>query len=145
MGDRSILAPSPRPCESCPYRRDVPSGVWAAEEYDKLIAYDRPTPEQPMQVFQCHQYAKGEDRVRLCSGWVGCHGGDLLALRLAAMRGHLSGKELAATEDYVSPVPLFDSGAEAAEHGMLDYECPDDDARAVMDKILGRRSDVRQN
>lgn len=25
------------PCETCPYRRDVPSGVWSADEYRKLI------------------------------------------------------------------------------------------------------------
>jgi hypothetical protein len=29
-----------RPCASCPYRKDVPSGIWAAHEYTKLLAYD---------------------------------------------------------------------------------------------------------
>lgn len=28
--------PSPRLCESCPYRRDVPSGIWDRSEYAKL-------------------------------------------------------------------------------------------------------------
>ncbi|MEU1550230.1 DUF6283 family protein [Nocardia sp. NPDC005745] len=28
--------PAPRPCESCPYRCDVPSGVGAAEEMEKV-------------------------------------------------------------------------------------------------------------
>lgn len=35
------------PCHSCPYRRDVPSGVWATEEYDKLLPYDADTASQP--------------------------------------------------------------------------------------------------
>ena len=25
-----------QPCSSCPYRKDVPSGVWAHHEYEKL-------------------------------------------------------------------------------------------------------------
>lgn len=29
----SLRAPAPRPCESCPYRRNVPSGIWTEEEY----------------------------------------------------------------------------------------------------------------
>jgi hypothetical protein len=37
-------APTKYPCPSCPYRKDVPSGVWAPEEYDKLPAYDNDTP-----------------------------------------------------------------------------------------------------
>lgn len=31
------LRPRPRPCRSCPYRRDCPSGVWAAETYDRAV------------------------------------------------------------------------------------------------------------
>jgi hypothetical protein len=31
-----LIGPRRRPCSSCPYRRDVPSGLWSAEEYDKL-------------------------------------------------------------------------------------------------------------
>ncbi len=41
----------PRPCSACPYRQDCPSGVWAADEYQKLIEYDKETSEQPMAVF----------------------------------------------------------------------------------------------
>lgn len=33
------------PCSACPYRVDVPAGVWAREEYDKLDPYDLPTPD----------------------------------------------------------------------------------------------------
>lgn len=60
--------PSRCPCASCPYRRDVPSGVWAPEEYEKLRRYDAPTMEQPPQVFLCHQ--KNRDTAnRVGAGW----------------------------------------------------------------------------
>lgn len=43
------------PCSSCPYRRDVPSGVWHREEYEKLLQYDDSTEILP--AFMCHQPA----------------------------------------------------------------------------------------
>lgn len=54
MGE-PIKAPAKNPCGSCPYRRDVPSGIWSEEEYDKLPQYDLPTGDQPPNVFLCHQ------------------------------------------------------------------------------------------
>ena len=50
----NLPAPQPakNPCGSCPYRKDVPSGVWAVSEYLKLVEYDRPTGEQPVHVAQ---------------------------------------------------------------------------------------------
>ena len=99
------------PCRSCPYRADVPSGVWAAHEYDKLPGYDGTMPEQveagALGAFMCHQ----QDG-QLCAGWVGCHGAyELIALRMVA--------DLDPTVwTYRSPVPLFASGAEAAAHGL---------------------------
>ncbi|MEV6909068.1 DUF6283 family protein [Amycolatopsis sp. NPDC051071] len=46
--------PAEAPCRSCPYRRDVPSGVWDISEYEKLARYDRDTGEQPTGLFQYH-------------------------------------------------------------------------------------------
>jgi hypothetical protein len=133
-----IRGPAPRPCESCPYRRDVPSGVWAAEEYDKLPAWDRDTAYQPQGLFLCHQ-----QNGRVCAGWVGCHGGDeLLGLRFAAANGSMSAEDIAATLDYCSPVPLFRSGAEAAEHGKARIETPGAGARRAIAKVSRRRADA---
>lgn len=87
-----VRGPAPQPCASCPYRRDVASGIWAAEEYAKLPAYDTDTPFQPANLFLCHQTSAGDPRARVCAGWVGCHGSDLLALRLAASRGIVDGR-----------------------------------------------------
>lgn len=118
------------PCKSCPYRRDVPSGVWAPQEYEKLPRYDGAIADQAMAgataVFMCHQ----QDG-QLCAGWVGTHGADnLLALRIGARHVHPS------VWRYESPVPLFASGAQAAEHGMREVDCPGQDAERVMGRLL---------
>lgn len=134
-----LKAPTPRPCSSCPYRRDVPSAVWAPAEYTKLIAYDRPTPEQPQKPFLCHQTVEDDPTPpHLCGGWVACHGDELLALRIAAMDDRLVGEELQKTMNYSSPVPLFATGTDAAVHGMRDAR-PSARAAAIAAKVVRRR------
>jgi hypothetical protein len=138
-----IGPPAPRPCASCPYRRDVPSGVWAREEYAKLPRYDEPTQQQPTGVFLCHQTDRDADGRRVCAGWAGCHDGNhLLALRVAAASGSMTVEAIDATIGYVSPVPLFASGAEAAEHGMAEITEPGPRAAVSMAKIARRRRDL---
>lgn len=122
-----------QPCSSCPYRRDVASGIWEASEYDKLPGYDGDVPDQifagATRLFHCHTWP-----ARLCAGWAGCHDmANSLAVRLRAAE---IGPEV---YGYVSPVPLFGSGAEAAEHGMRDLPAPGPAAR-----IKGRRIARRQ-
>ncbi|MGW5160473.1 DUF6283 family protein [Nonomuraea wenchangensis] len=76
--------PAERPCGTCPYRKDVLSGSWAREEYDKLRGYDRPTFAQPVTLWLCHQHDRDSPRRRVCAGWAGCHDGTtLLAVRVA--------------------------------------------------------------
>lgn len=134
----TISGPAPRPCESCPYRRDVPSGIWHADEYRKLPCYDRPTYDQPVGLFQCHQNGQDSDQARLCAGWVAVHGQELLALRLAIASGRVDPSAM----DYTTPVPLFASGTEAAEHGLRDIDRPGTAAHDLMAKIADRRPDV---
>jgi hypothetical protein len=38
--------PRKTPCSTCPYRRDAPSGLWAASEYDLLPGLDGTTPSR---------------------------------------------------------------------------------------------------
>jgi len=122
--------PSGAPCGTCPYRRDVPSGIWDASEYQKLPRYDGETMDQFMAggtgLFFCHQ-----NDGHLCAGWVGCHD----TYHLVAMRLHQVHPD---TYTYQSPVPLFSSGAEAAHHGLAGIENPDDSARAAIDKLERR-------
>lgn len=137
-----VRGPAPQPWASCPYRRDVPSGIWAAEEYAKLPAYDAETPFQPPHLFLCHQTSADNPRARVCAGWVGCHGSDLLALRLAAARGIIDGTELDINRITDASVALFSSGADAADHGLRDIDTPGVRACEAMNKIADRRSDT---
>lgn len=131
IGER-IHVPAPRPCGSCPYRQDVPSGVWEREEYEKLPAFDEPTPYQPPAVFLCHQR---DDR--MCAGWVGCHDMvESLGLRIASAAGLISLWDLTLVMGYTTDVPLFGSGREAAEHGLRDVETPGPHARHVSGGLL---------
>jgi hypothetical protein len=119
----------PRPCPSCPYRLDVPAGIWHPVEYEKLVAYDAPIGQQPPGVFLCHT-----DPLKACCGWASCHrrpGCELLALRIP-------GQEPDAVVD--TDVPLFGSGGEAAAHGLAGVEDPSPEARAMMRKIELRRA-----
>ncbi len=124
------LTPRPRPCASCPYRRDVPSGIWAESEYDKLPKFDGTTTEQAAAgvfgVFLCHQ-ADGH----LCSGWVACHDMDEnLAIRMDR------DVDQQAVRTYTTDVPVFGSGAEAAEHGKRDIRHPSGKAMDTVGKIV---------
>lgn len=122
------------PCKTCPYRRDVPSGVWAANEYEKLPRYDGEIIEQVMKggvgLFLCHQQNNA-----LCSGWLGCHGPEnLAALRISPQAIEPE------VWNYQTDVPLFSSGAEAAEHGMRDIETPSPKADRAMELLLRKRA-----
>ena len=115
------------PCTACPYRQDVPSGLWAVHEYEKLRDYDLPTPDQPMATFFCHATPE-----HVCHGWAVVHSNrghehDLLALR---MWPH---------GDVPDPgVPLFSSGNEAADHGQADIEEPSLDATQAIQHLLSQ-------
>lgn len=138
-----LRPPAPRPCESCPYRRDVAAGIWAFEEYQKLRAYDAPTGEQPTAVFQCHQTDRDSATRRMCAGWVGCHGGaDLLAPRIAYLDDRIDVDTYSAAVVYVSPVQLFASGSEAADHGQAGIPDPSSRAVQAIQKVCRARTDL---
>jgi hypothetical protein len=114
------------PCSSCPYRKDVPSGVWAAHEYDKLVEYDKPTAEQPPVPFGCHATPE-----YYCYGWAVVHSNRGHDRELFALRVYAPGVEIPEPA-----VPLFSSGAEAAEHGKADIEEPSVEAKAVARRLV---------
>lgn len=135
----TLLPPAPNPCRSCPYRTDVPSGIWHEEEYEKLREYDAPTGDQPLSLFLCHQTDAEDERTRLCAGWVGCHGGELLALRIAVAQGRFP----VSVFDYTTSVPLFESGNEAADHGEAEIDDPSEEAERLIAKIVRVRTDIQ--
>lgn len=125
------------PCPKCPYRKDCPSGVWAAEEYDKLRLYDVATGDQPPSAFGCHATPE-----KLCHGWavVGSsrgHEHELLALRLAEIVG--------GGEVVIPPpaVPLWESGTAAADHGERDIAEPSLEAHKAIE-LLKRYPRLRE-
>jgi hypothetical protein len=127
--------PRKRPCSSCPYRRGVPSGIWAPEEYEALRKYDLDTGAQAMAgaygVLFCHQVNGA-----VCAGWAGCHDMDEnLGIRLAHTR-----VDVVFLRSYTTDVPLFGSGAEAAEHGLRDVDHPSRAARQLKAKITEARA-----
>lgn len=129
----SVREPASRPCGSCPYRRDVPSGIWDESEYHRLHPYDRPTPEQPSSLFLCHQ----QDG-RLCAGWVATHDMEhSLALRFAALT--LPPAVVEAVLDYTTDVPVFASGLEACEHGLADVDRPASNAQRAIQRLERKR------
>lgn len=120
------------PCTACPYRRDVPSGVWSDNDYNKLSLYDEPTFAQPFQAFSCHATPD-----RYCHGWAVVHTSrgheyDLLALRFRDCG-----------EIPEAAVELFGSGTEAAEHGKRDAEAPGDDAVKTVARLKWKYTRLR--
>jgi len=124
-----------KPCSSCPYRRDCPSGVWDESEYLKLAEYDNDTSEQPLAIFLCHD---GDRKNDLCRGWLDTHEKiDLLALRLGVMCGTVS------TDIFDLPssgVPMFPSGTEAMLHGLSGVEEPSGEALELIDRLREKRT-----
>lgn len=123
-----LVAPK-KPCGSCPYRQDVPSGIWAEDNYTKLPAYDNALPAQPQSLFLCHQRDGN-----LCAGWLATHGPqELLAIRL--------GIEMYETVDpavynYTTDVPVFASGKEACAHGVRDILNPGERAKKMAEGLM---------
>ena len=119
-----------KPCTSCPYRKDVPSGIWDEGEYDKLAGYDEEEMwMQPSATFGCHQ-ADGS----VCRGWLHCHGTDLLTVRL-----HWK-EEYGEILDAGPGVELFGSAGEAIEHGMADIDNPGPEAEKMMAAIQRKKA-----
>lgn len=113
-----------RACNTCPYLKSTPSGVWAPEEYAKLAEYDEKPGETPvLSTFCCHQQtATGVPTI--CRGWLSVHR-ESVAVRVACARG-----ELGITQVPQEPEPeYYASGTEACEAGMADIEEPSVEAR----------------
>jgi len=121
-------------CSSCPYRCDVPSGIWAAETYDMLRPYDKPTGEQPFAVFACHATP-----TKLCHGWAVTHSGRGHEFELLALRLHGLGPQDVPQSDQI----FFGSGNEAADHGCRDLSEPSSEAQEAVDKLLRRHERLR--
>lgn len=121
------LSVNKNPCSTCPYRKDVPSGVWAEEEYEKLRGYD--DPQTNYNTFLCHQSpVTGIDAA--CKGWVMVHANSV-AVRLACIIGALD----PATCFEEPNVDLYASGNEAADAGEAQIDLPERKALKAINKL----------
>jgi hypothetical protein len=130
------LAPTRRPCATCPYRRDAPSRRWHKAECEKLARDDGHTYSQPSGLLLCHQKNR-----RLCAGWVGCHGmHHCLAIRLAAVEERIDADLVARVLAYECAAALFSSGADAAVDGLAGIAAPDSRDQRAIGRLLAKRS-----
>lgn len=124
-------------CSSCPYRRDVASGVWSEAEYDKLREYDAPTGEQPLAWFACHATPD-----HICHGWAVVHSNRGHEFELLALRVRGADMSRVPTE---ASTPLFDSGTDAADHGQADLDDPSPEARATVERLTRKYPRLSDN
>lgn len=124
---------APEPCGTCPYRRDVPAGLWDASEYEKLPTfaegYDAGQGVPCLALFLCHQtHRLGRDTA--CRGWLSVER-ESLAVRLAVLTGRIAADEVWREVK----APLYESGREAAEAGLAGVEEPSLGARRAMARL----------
>lgn len=131
-GELSPVEPlhvAPRPCVTCPYRRDTPPGIWAPEEYEKLARYDD---ERVLALFLCHQ-TNATGTPTACRGWLTVHQ-ESVAARLAVLHGRVTDDQRYAEVD----VELYVTGTEARDAGLAGVKRPDEAAQRAMDKLVAR-------
>jgi hypothetical protein len=73
-----------------------------------------------MVIFMCHRRDS-----RICAGWAGTHDmQENLAVRIASSAGRIGLELVESLIDYATDMPLWPSGAAAAEHGRRDIRRP---------------------
>lgn len=123
-----------KPCISCPYRKDHPSGVWDKREYEKLRAYDN---NEAFGVFLCHQ-TNTHGLTTVCRGWLSVHC-ESVAVRLAVATGKIE-----PDEPYRDcGVPLHESGNAAADAGEQKINRPTAEARSMGTRLLKKGAGKR--
>lgn len=121
------------PCASCPYRRDVPSGIWHRDEYEKLREYDRDGSDgqiPPIAVFHCHKELDTKVPT-VCRGWLTVHS-ESIAVRFAQITGLIDPMAIYAKVKE----KLYRSGNEAADAGEKGIKRPSRAARSMAEKLL---------
>lgn len=102
-----------RPCAQCPWRVDLPPGIFPAEAFriSAVTAYDA-----SMEQFACHM--AGTEAASTCAGFVLRNSANNLGARIAAMTGRLDPRKVS------SPYPLYESYRAMAEANGVDPADP---------------------
>jgi hypothetical protein len=83
-----------RPCADCPWRRDAPRGHWDPAHFTAIY---RSCQDDGIGMMLCHHATKLPEPARgelLCQGWVRVIGTAAIGVRLAFLRGLVTGAEL---------------------------------------------------
>lgn len=121
---------NPNPCDTCPYRKDTPSGIWCRDEYEKLPKWDNP--HAFAGIFHCHQQTP--ERQTVCRGWMEVHD-ENLQVRLA-IAIHIEFNE---HNSKPTPVPLYETGAAAMKAGIRGIRRPSRKAKEKVLKLLRKK------
>ncbi len=102
-----------QPCEQCPWRRDLPTGVFPAEAFriSAHTAYDA-----AMEQFACH--VSGKDKMATCAGFLLANAANNLGVRLKKSCDRIDPSEIS------SPYPLYDSYRAMAVANGVDQDDP---------------------
>ena len=125
----SELIVKKEPCLTCPYRLDVPSGVWSFEEYEKLRLFDEGSEMPCLSTFLCHQSTVAGQQIA-CKGWLMVHR-DSVAVCLACLTGQVDAETCFEEPE----AELHESGNAAADFGQRDLKRPKKKALKVIDKL----------
>jgi hypothetical protein len=108
------LKAAERPCQECPWRRDVATGRF---DEDRFRSMARTARDMDRRLFQCHRTDEG--RPLVCAGFLERGAEHNLAVRLAYARGDLNRK------DRSGSLPLY---ADYREMAVANGVAPDDPA-----------------
>lgn len=123
---------APKPCNTCPYARSTPPGIWHPDEYAKLPTYDDDAAEPSVATFHCHQETATHVPT-VCRGWLYVHA-DSIAVRFAVVTGQLDLSDLPPASE--RDPSLYASGAEACAASMAAIEQPPPAARRAQQRLV---------
>lgn len=83
----------------------------------------------------CHQ-----KNGSMCRGWLDCHGAELLAVRIGCVAGKIEIGKLQEALQETPMTPVFESGTDAAMHGMEKIVDPSPEAIRLMSKLENQRA-----
>ena len=124
---KKSLKVNPNPCDTCPYRKDTPLGIWHRSEYEKLPAWDEPYCYPGM--FLCHN--GGDEKNTICRGWMEVHEANLGVRLLTRTK-----VEFNEHNNQPTKIPLYASGKEAMEAGIKGIRRPSRKAKEKVSKLL---------
>jgi hypothetical protein len=133
MAERESIPALDNPCNTCPYRKDTPSGIWDREEYNKLPAWDgTEMHEMNIALFLCHSANLAGNKA-VCRGWLEVHC-ENKGVRLNMMSGRI-------TVPCTTPTTaeLYESGAAARRAGLRGVRKPSKKANVVINKLARAR------